>query len=315
MALRLVNFLPAPTAAPRVGLWIEGGLLDLNVALEVSGRSSEHHFASVAETLGDPLLLDIARALAASVPVDPTPRENCRLLAPVPQPGKLFALAGNYLAHIEESATTALNVAMEREWRGGPRVFMKPSVDTVVGDGDPVILAKTATFLDYEAELAVIIGKSGRYIPAEQALAYVGGITALNDISERQLSVWDRGEFATAYKWFDWLNGKWTDTGAPMGPCAVPLSDVPDLDALQLSLDLNGETLQQARLGEMIFKIPEVVAYISSICTLRPGDVIAMGTPAGVGMARDRKLQDGDVMQVHLDLVGTLTNPVQADRS
>ena len=190
---------------------------------------------------------------------------------------------------------------------------MKPSTDIVIADGEPILLARSATWLDYEAEFAVIIGRTARYLPPERALECVGGITALNDVSERQLSVWDRGKYAADYKWFDWLNGKWTDTSAPLGPCAVPLQDAPDLDALRLRLELNGETMQEAGAGEMLFKVPEVVSYLSHICTLRPGDVISMGTPPGVGMARGIKLQPGDVVTVELDLVGRLTNTVVAE--
>lgn len=314
MALRLVNFVPSDREESRVGAWTESGIVDLAAAAQATGNTTAERFSSVVAVLSSPELLDTAKELAAEPPVAPLAREALRLRAPVPQPGKLFALAGNYLAHIQEGSEGSLQTAMEQEWQGGPRVFMKPSVDTVIGDGEPIILAKTSTFVDYEAELAVIIGKSGRYIPEDEALGYVGGITALNDISERELSLWDRGEMAEAYKWFDWLNGKWTDTGAPMGPAAVPRAEVPDLNDLNLRLHLNDELMQEANTGEMIFKVPEIVAYISNICTLRPGDVIAMGTPAGVGHPRGLRLQDGDVVSIELDLVGCLTNPVQAER-
>lgn len=304
MALRLVNFVSDRAEKTHAGVWTETGIVDLTAV--------DPRLDSVVSILSDPGLLAAARVVASGG-AGGVARESVRLLAPVPQPGKFFALAGNYLAHIQESQTGTLATAMQKEWRGGPRVFMKPSVDCVIADGEPIVLATTSTFVDYEAELAVIIGKAGRHIPEGEALRHVGGITALNDVSERKLSLWDRGEYAEMYKWFDWLNGKWCDSFGPMGPCAVPLEDVADLNDLPLSLTVNGEELQRVNTGEMIFKVPEVIAYISNICTLRPGDVIAMGTPAGVGMARDRQLRAGDVVAVHLGLVGTLSNPVQAE--
>jgi len=314
MPLRLVNFLLGPDGPPHCGAWTEAGIVDLTFAARLSGQPIEGRFRDVVAVLSDPELVAAARELVEAEVVEPVPREAVRLLAPVPRPGKLFALAGNFLSHIQEGSEGSLAASMQQEWRGGPRVFMKPSEDCVIADGEPIIIAKTATFLDYEAEMAVIIGKSGRYISPEKALEHVGGITALNDVSERRLSVWDRGEYREKYKWFDWLNGKWTDTSAPMGPCAVPLSEVPDLHNLNLRLELNGQVRQEANTGEMIFKVPEVVSYLSNIVTLRPGDVISMGTPAGVGMARGIRLQEGDVVTVELDLVGRLTNPVRADR-
>lgn len=313
MALRLVNFVGAASQPPHCGAWTEAGIVDLTLLAGLADKSLLGRFPDVVSVLSDPELVEIAHELVARQDREPLARETVTLLPPVPHPGKLFLLAGNYLGHIEESERAGAKKGLPQEWRGGPRVFLKPSTDTVIGDGEPIRLARTATWLDYEAELAVIIGRPGKYLSPDQALGYVGGITALNDLSERQLSVWDRGEYATAYKWFDWLNGKWTDTSAPMGPCAVPLSDVPDLDALRLRLHLNGETLQDALTGDMLFKVPEVVSYLSQICTLRPGDVISMGTPAGVGMARGVRLQPGDVVTVELDLVGRLTNPVVAD--
>jgi 2-keto-4-pentenoate hydratase/2-oxohepta-3-ene-1,7-dioic acid hydratase in catechol pathway len=286
--------------------------VDLTVAAALTATTLAGRFPDVVAALGSAEQVELARELAESGAVEPVAREAVTLLPPVPRPGKLFLLAGNYLEHIAESEKAGSKQGRPQEWRGGPRVFMKPS-ETVIADGEPIRLARTATWLDYEAELAVIIGRTAKYLPPERALDCVGAITALNDVSERQLSVWDRGEYAAAYQWFDWLNGKWTDTSAPLGPCAVPLQDVPDLDALRLRLELNGETRQDARTGEMLFKVPQVVSYLSQICTLRPGDVISMGTPPGVGRARGIKLQPGDVVTVELELVGRLSNPVVAE--
>ncbi len=294
---------------------VEDEILDLQT-LAGSGPAPPGDWPAegLAEVLGNPHWLDWARqATEAAPPQLLYPRSGVRLLAPVPVPGKLFCLAGNYAEHIAEAAADGQKMALEKEAMETPRVFMKPSVDTVIGDGAPIILSPTSNFVDYEAELAVIIGKEGRYIPQEQALEYVGGISILNDVSERRLQAHGGEEPTDWDKFFDWLNGKWFDSFAPMGPCIVPLADVPNLDDLRLRLYLNDELKQDANTGQMIFKVPEVVAYISSIVTLRPGDVIATGTPSGIGLPQGIRLQDGDVVRVELDLVGSLTNPVQAE--
>jgi len=235
-----------------------------------------------------------------------------KLLPPVPCPGKIFLLAGNYVEHRREASSLDFQKEDEALPEEAPHIFVKPIIDTLIGDGDSIILSRNRRFVDYEAEMAVIIGKTGRHIPAGEALDYVAGITAFNDISERE---WGRGreDMTEREKFFAWLNGKWFDSFAPMGPCAVPMADVPDIHNLDIALRLNGETKQNANTALMIFDVPTTIAYISGICTLRPGDVIATGTPAGVGHAQGISLQDRDVVEVELEIVGTLTNPVQAE--
>jgi len=315
MVLRLVSFIVSGDTDPRLGAMVEDDILDLQT-LAGSGPAPPDDWPAkgLAEVLGNPHWLDWARqATEAAPPQLLCPRSGVRLLAPVPVPGKLFCLAGNYAEHIAESGDDAQRMALDRVATDAPRVFMKPSVDTVIGDGEPIILSPTSNFVDYEAELAVIIGKEGRHIPQEQALEYVGGISILNDVSERRLQAHGGEEPTDWDKFFDWLNGKWFDSFAPMGPCIVPLADVPDLDDLHLRLYLNDELKQDANTGQMIFKVPAIVAYISSIVTLRPGDVIATGTPSGIGLPQGIRLQDGDIVRVELDLVGTLTNPVRTE--
>ena len=238
------------------------------------------------------------------------PLAEARLLAPVPRPGKLFCLAGNYEEHVREAGRLSSEEALVRRT---PWVFMKPSTNTVCATGDPVLVAKTSRFVDYEGELAVIIGKRGKYLKAAEALDYVGGVTCFNDISERQLHIWDRPEDRPWDKFFDWLNGKWFDSFAPMGPCAVPLADTPGIDKLQLRTLLNGEVVQETSTGEMIFSVGEQIEYISQMVTLEPGDVIATGTPAGVGKIRGVALKPGDLIEVEVDGIGRLSNPVVAE--
>lgn len=315
MILRLVTFMVGGNEEPSIGALVDDNILDLQTLAASQPELPDYRPEyGLAEALGNQQWLDWARQAAEAAPPELLyPCSGVRLLAPVPVPGKIFCLAGNFAEHIAEAVEMGQQMAAQREEMGAPRVFMKPSPDTVIGDGEPIILSRTSNFVDYEAEMAVVMGKAGSHIPAEEALDYVGGICAFNDVSERKLEA-HGGEAATEWDhFFDWLNGKWFNCFAPMGPCVVPLSDVPDLDNLSLRLYLNDELKQDANTGQMIFKVAETVAYISSIVTLRPGDVIATGTPSGIGLPQDIQLQDGDVVRVELEVVGSLTNPVTAE--
>ena len=315
MTLRLATFIVPGGDEPSIGALVGDNVLDLQTMASNSSRPPDDWpEEGLMEVLGNQQWLDWARQAAEEAPEQfLLPRSEVRLLAPVPCPGKIFCLAGNFAEHIAEAAEHGHKMALDRQAMGAPRVFMKPSVDTVIGDGEPIILARTSKFVDYEAELGIIMGKEGRHIPEDEALEYVGGICAFNDVSERKLEA-HSGEAATEWDhFFDWLNGKWFNCFAPMGPCVVPLADVPDLDNLALRLYVNDQLKQDGNTGQMIFKVPEIVAYISSIITLRPGDVIATGTPSGIGLPQGIRLQYGDVVRIELDAVGSLTNPVRAE--
>jgi len=314
VTLRLVTFQKQDANGWYVGALTEDGVVDLTAQAEQEPASlPEQWDNSLTTVLSQPQWIDWAKqAVQAASEEHLLDRSLVRLLPPVPRPGKLFLLAGNYREHLREAGSFDFQGEDEDLPEEEPLIFVKPPVDTLIGDGEPIILSRNRRFVDYEAEMAVIIGKSGRYIPAEQALDYVAGITAFNDISERE---WGQGREAMTEreKFFAWLNGKWFDSFAPMGPCAVPMSDVPDISDLDITFRLNGETKQDANTALMIFDVATIIAYISGICTLRPGDVIATGTPAGVGHAQGIKLADRDIVEVELELVGTLTNPVQAE--
>jgi len=213
-------------------------------------------------------------------------REKVKLLPPV-RPAKLFCLAGNFMSH--------------------------PPSTTLRGDGEPIVLSRSSTFVDYEAEMAVVIGKAGRHISADEAMQYVVGITCFNDVSERRLSIWPVTERSPWDRFFDWLNGKWMDGFAPMGPCVVPISEVDDIHNLRIRLYLNDQLMQDASTSDMIFSVPQTIEYLSHVLTLERGDVITMGTPSGVGFPRGVQLHDGDVVRVELEGVGVLTNPVVAE--
>ncbi len=321
MQLRLVIFTPKTgpcPGLPRAGAWLADAVYDLGALVGQLGWYENP--LAVAEIMADDDALAkvrgiVARCEAGEAP-DGTwwPLWDVRLEAPIARPGKLFALAGNYAEHIMESTSKKLQgTGVTGSDLATPRVFMKPPTNTVCAAGDPIIVGKGATFVDWEAEVGVIIGKPGKYISREDAMAHVGGITIVNDVSERELKIWDRPEDREWDKFFDWLNGKWCDSFAPMGPCAVPIGDIENVDRLALELWVNGELKQDGNTGQMIFKIPDILAYISSICTLHTGDVIATGTPSGVGHAQGIRLKPGDTVRIELEGVGVLENPVVAE--
>lgn len=231
------------------------------------------------------------------------------LAAPIPCPKKLFCLAGNYAEHIREGGGEALEKQTTT-----PRVFMKPPSTTVIGPGEPIVVPRYAGWIDWEGELAIVIGKRGKYLSPEEAQGLIAGYTILNDVSERALVLDKERTPREGDLWFDWLNGKWLDTFAPMGPWMVTPDELPNPDDLQLTLRVNGVVKQSARTREMIFTCSEVIAWISRYVTLEPGDVISTGTPSGVGKARGEHLEPGDVVDVEIEGIGILSNPVVKER-
>lgn len=313
MPLQLVNFVPVTwtEAPPRAGVLHAGAILDVAELCEAADRDCGCA-GSVLDLLccGD-CLAQVREALECYADVTPQlPLAQAKLLAPVPRPGKLFCLAGNYEAHRREGGRVQ---QAEMQSDRLPQVFLKPSTNTVCGTGDPILIPRGANFIDYEGEMAVIIGKRGKYIKAEDALEHVCGVTCLNDVSERQLRVRENPSEKSWDNFFDWLNGKWFDNFAPLGPCAVPLADTPGWDRLHLLTRVNGEVVQETLTGEMTFSVPEQIEFISRTITLEPGDIIATGTPAGVGKARGVALKPGDVVEVEIEGIGTLSNPVVAE--
>ncbi|HVF29223.1 MAG TPA: fumarylacetoacetate hydrolase family protein [Pyrinomonadaceae bacterium] len=221
-------------------------------------------------------------------------RRDVRLLAPVPRPGKLICIGLNYRDHAAES-----NMAIPES----PVVFSKFTT-AVTGPNEPVMLPAASAKVDYEAELAFVIGRRAKNVTRERAMDHVLGYTMVNDVSARDL------QFADG----QWQRGKSCDTFAPMGECIVTTDEIPDPHRLRIKLRLNGHTMQDSSTDQLIFGIPELVAFLSETITLEPGDVIATGTPPGVGFARKPPvfLKDGDVMEVEVEGLGVLTNPVVA---
>lgn len=231
--------------------------------------------------------------------------EKVRLLPPNPAARKVLCLAGNYVEHITEGGRK-----LAEQDRQTPRVFMKPPSTTLRGPRDPIVIGRYARKIDWEAELAVVIGKKGKYISVEEAAAYVAGYSVFNDVSERSFKVWERSEARERDNFFDWLNGKWLDSFAPMGPSLVTRDEVSDVGNLHIRLDVNNEVMQEATTGQMIFSPEEIVSFISCFVTLEPGDVIATGTPGGVGAAKGIFLKPGDVVTTEIQGLGKMVNPV-----
>lgn len=231
---------------------------------------------------------------AAAAPADARiARAGVRLLAPVPDPEKIICLGLNYRDHAEEGG---------QEIPEHPRWFGK-FANSLVGDGAEVVLpAAHADFVDYEAELAVVIGRAAHCVGAEEAMAHVAGVMPFNDVSARDLQLQNPL----------WTSGKAIDTFAPCGPALVTLDEAGDPDALGLRTRINGEVVQEGHTSNMIFGVAETIAWLSRTMTLVPGDIIATGTPAGVGGLKGIFLRDGDVVEVEVDGLGAVSNPVRA---
>jgi 2-keto-4-pentenoate hydratase/2-oxohepta-3-ene-1,7-dioic acid hydratase in catechol pathway len=232
-----------------------------------------------------------------------------KLLAPLRRPPKLLALAANFQDHITESGAPRVD-----KRRIVPKLFLKPS-SAIIGPDEPLCLPSVSHETDWELELAVVIGRRSRNVPVDQALESVFGYTIANDVSARST---DWGVQRDDNRWnefFDWLNGKWPDGFAPLGPYLLTADEVPDPQVLDMRLTVNGEQKQRSNTREMIFGVAETIAFASRFMTLEPGDVIETGTPSGVGATTGTYLKAGDVMEAWIDKLGTLRTPVVASSS
>ena len=255
--------------------------------------------ATMAELISaGPTAVDVLRdrIAGASIAERGHPLRDADLLAPLPRPGKIVAIGRNYREHAAEEGV---------EPPPAPLIFAKwPS--SVVGPGaevrwDPALSAK----VDYEAELAVVIGRTARWVPVETALDHVLGYTCLNDVSARDIQFGDG----------QWVRGKSLDTFCPMGPALVTADEIGDPQDLAIFCTVGDERVQEARTSAMYFGVAEIISYCSMSFTLEPGDVIATGTPAGVGVFRDppRFLGDGDRVAVEIERIGRLENVCRFD--
>lgn len=249
---------------------------------------------------------DLARIAAAA----PTAPERLPLaaieLGPVlPRPPKILLLAGNYQSHLTEGGAPAVDKA-----KITPRFFIKPGT-AVIGTNQTIVIPPVSETIDYEIEIAAVIGTGGRDIPVERADEHIFGYTVFNDISARRLNNVGNRAHRDGDEFFDWLVGKWCDTFAVIGPYLVTRDEVPDVTALEMALRVNGELRQHSSAGEMIFTVPEAIAWISQFVTLEPGDLICMGTPGGVGETTQTYLRPGGIVEATIAELGTSVNRVQ----
>jgi 2-keto-4-pentenoate hydratase/2-oxohepta-3-ene-1,7-dioic acid hydratase in catechol pathway len=252
-----------------------------------------------------------ARLAGASVAIMRAHRRSLSavsLHAPLPQCGKLICVASNYEAHILEAGRKAPSDRHAYT----PWLFLKPAT-SIIGPGAPIPIPRSGQAIDWEVELAAVIGRPGKHIPADRALRYVGGYTIVNDVSERRFKAPADRQERDWDKFFDWLHGKWFDGFAPMGPFLVTADEIPDPQSLTLELRLNGQVRQHGTTASMIYSVSELVSFASSIMTLQPGDVIATGTPHGVGSAAGEFLRPGDALECEVERLGILANPVRAE--
>ena len=251
------------------------------------GRVAPLEGTSLRTLLGEDLT-ELATAAGTGVPLD-----ELRLLPPIPDPEKIICMGLNYRDHAEEA---------HQEIPDHPRWFGKFANSLVGHHADVLLPAAHPDFVDYEAELAVVIGREAREVPAERALEHVAGAMNLNDVSARDLQLQNPL----------WASGKAIDTFAPCGPALVTLDELGDLGGLAVRTRVNGKLVQDGTTADMIFGVAETIAWLSRTMTLVPGDIIATGTPAGVGGFRGEFLRDGDTVEIEVEGLGALENTIRA---
>jgi 2-keto-4-pentenoate hydratase/2-oxohepta-3-ene-1,7-dioic acid hydratase in catechol pathway len=295
--MRLVTFRHRDLVAPGVVTPDGGSIVDLT--------RMEGGVTGLLELADDPSLARRARAFAAEAQADcHVPAQEATILAPVPWPRRNILCVGkNYHEHAEEFHRSGFDASS-----GGasipehPIIFTKAST-TVIGPGAPIPASADPTAsVDYEAELAVVIGREGKSIPRDAAYDHVFGYTIVNDVTSRTIQQRHR----------QWFLGKNFDGFCPMGPEIVTADEIADVESLEVSAKINDELRQKAIVRDLIFDIPALIARISAVMTLLPGDIIATGTPSGVGIGFDppRFLKPGDVCRVEIGGIGVLENPV-----
>ncbi|MGA2067239.1 MAG: fumarylacetoacetate hydrolase family protein [Thermoguttaceae bacterium] len=287
--MRLVTY--ASDRGPRVAALHQDGLVDLQQADPALPSCPKAFLA------GGPEAVARAEAVLACGRPLPGPAGPLRLLPPIPSPEKILCIGLNYSDHARE---TGVQPPPE------PAVFNKfPTA--VAGHEAAIVLPRLSGQVDYEAELVVVIGRGGRHIPLAEAKSHVAAYCCGNDVSARDWQFHKPGG--------QWLAGKSFDTFAPCGPWLVTADEIPDPANLRIRLRLNGRMMQDSSTAQLIFSVEKLVSYVSDICTLAAGDLLFTGTPAGVGFARKPPvfLQPGDVVEVEIERIGVLRNPVVAE--
>ena len=310
--MHIISFATAETEwkVPRLGIILSHGGQDTGYRLDCERlfNPNDHPLNPLAWFDLDGPWLQKAREIFDSVERDIqvldqakengwlVPSRDAYWFAPVPRPGKLICIGLNYRDHAKES-----NMPLPER----PVVFSKFS-SAVIGPGEPIVIPATSQQVDYEAELAVVIGRRAKNVKADRAYDYVLGYTAFNDVTARDF------QFADG----QWQRGKSCDTFAPMGQTIVTTDTITDPHKLSIKLTLNGEIMQDSNTDQLIFGVPQLIEFISESITLEPGDVIATGTPPGVGFARKPPvfLKPGDQVEIFIEGMGGLGNPVVAEQ-
>ncbi len=293
--MRLISF--RKNGATGIGARSDDGVVDLAAAQAARGAGALPTEMSALLALGQSGLDEAAAALESASGNADLLVDDFELLPVVPRPPKTICVARNYGAHAAEANLDVLEY---------PNLFIR-FPQSLIADGDPIQVPEVSEQADWEAELAVVIGKAGKHVSQEDSLDYVAGYSIFNDVSIRdwQLRV-KGGQFGA---------GKNFDASGPLGPDLVTRDEVPDPGNLAISLSVNGETKQESNTSEMIFSVPQLIEFITKFTTLEPGDVIATGTPSGVGHFRKppEYLKAGDEVTVEIEGVGSQTNPVIAE--
>lgn len=285
--MRLVTYRSA--TGPRVAGLRDEGLVDLHQA--------DPAVPHCVKTLLGQGREGLARAAAALKRGEVVPLSRVELLPPVPKPEKVICVGLNYADHAREGGMDP----------PAEPVFFSKFTTAVSAHERPIVLPKASSKVDYEAELVVVIGRGGRHIPVESAREHIAAYCCGNDVSARDWQLHKPGG--------QWLLGKSFDGFAPFGPALVTADEVPSPGNLRIQLRLNGRVMQDSSTAQFIFPMEKLVSYVSTVCTLSPGDVLFTGTPPGVGFARRPPvfLQPGDVVEVEIESLGVLRNPVVAE--
>ena len=304
--MRLVSFRPDGDQLLRSGIETAAGIADTRHVAELAGLGDHDRFAlrstRAALALGRERLGTLGKT-AESLTSELQERgalhgrDHVHLGPPIPDPQKIICLGLNYRDHAREAGLAPPSAPM----------FFAKWANSLAGPTDPIVPPPTTKQVDYEAELAVVIGDRVYDVDADRALDHVVGVMVLNDVSARDL------QLANSL----WTGGKAIDTFAPCGPAVVTLEEIEDIQALPVRTRVNGQIVQDGNTADMIFGVAETIAFLSQIMTLEPGDIIATGTPAGVGNSRTPQLflHPGDIVEVEIEGVGTLRNPVAEARS
>ncbi len=313
--MKLLTFSPKGLESPRLGVVVNNHVVDIYRGFESLYNASPPSWFSDLKLLveGGELALDLLRRVVRDFEKDlrsssPTIARNVYktdeidYYPPITSPEKILCLALNYMSHAQEVGAKPPSE---------PYVFYKPA-SSLIGHERPIIIQGSSEKVDHEVELAFIIGKRGKYIDRSRAYEYIFGYTIFNDVSYRDRQLPEGPEKPSPYG-IRWFHGKGMDTAAPTGPWIVTREEIQDPHSLRISLKVNGEIRQDGNTSDMVFKIDRIVEFISDGITLKPGDMVATGTPSGVAVRTGKYLRPGDIVEAYIENIGILRNRVSRE--